>query len=653
MSASPKWQVQIKSLFQLGLEQTGLYGLYQFGLKSGQIARQTPIHAILPTESADLAFPWQVVSSQTLTAVQTGCEDTLRSEAEEILAGSFRCFGGPPRPIQLRPAVTPPHHWTIPTDEATQQDIKWFWEPARFGWAFILARAYARFGDERCVLAFWDRFEEFAADNPANAGPNWASAQEVALRLMAVSFAAGVFRGSLHSTPDRMKLLRGFIIAHAERIPVTLNYSRAQNNNHLLTEAAGLWTAARLLPDHPAARRWNALGQANFNRGIQKQVALDGTYAQHSTNYHRLMLHTALWICSLYQGKKPVEEIFTAPALSRLMAAVRWLKAQTDDETGIAPNYGHNDGANILPLACADFADLRPTLQAAGRIFLNMDLYPPGPWDESSQWLGYPHVEAHTANAILDSPSVLRLSSGQSWAVLRASRYHSRPAHADQLHVDLWFQGQPLTLDAGTYLYNAPPPWENALAGVSVHNTIQVDGMQPMTRAGRFLWLDWDQADLLRRDEAGGMLAAQRSGYRRIGVLHKRQLNSITAQEWLVVDHLLPAGRVTHSHSLRMHWLVADLPWAIEAGRLTLAHPAGEIQLSIDCEVEGTLTLDRCGQRLYGSGQPEPISGWHSPTYGVLQPALSFSFSCQSGLPLVIRSCWQLPGQASPISAGF
>lgn len=643
MSPSRKWQVQLKSLFQLGLEQTGRYGLYQVGLKTGQIAHRTPVHPIRPAESGHLAFPWQIPSSQLLAEVQHNCDDDLRTEAEEIITGSFRCFGGPLQPILLHPTVTPPRHWTIPTSESVEQDIKWFWEPARFGWAITLARAYARFADERCALVFWQRLEDFVAANPANAGPNWASAQEVALRLMAVSFAAGVFRASPHSTTDRMKLLRGFIVAHAERIPVTLSYSQAQNNNHLLTEAAGLWTAARLLPDHPAARHWNALGQANFNRGIQKQVAIDGSYAQYSTNYHRLMLHTALWITSLYQGDRPVEQIFTAPALLRLKAAVHWLYAQTDASSGRASNYGHNDGANILPLACTDYDDFRPVLHAAGRVFVQTDLFQPGSWDEACLWLGC-RQNGHTAASIdCENPSVLRLTANQSWAILRANRFHSRPAHADQLHVDLWFQGKALALDAGTYLYNAPEPWENALAGVAVHNTIQVDGMEPMTRAGRFLWLDWDQAEGLRRDDAAGMIIARRTGYRRIGVLHERQLCRMTDREWLVIDRLLPGSRNPQPHEVRLHWLVADFPWAIEDNHLILTHPAGIVRLTIECGQVSLLTLDRAGERLFGAGNADPISGWSSPTYGVRQPALSLSFTCQAELPLEIRSRWQLP----------
>jgi len=637
------WQVKVKSFLQLGLEQSSLYGLYQFGLKSGQIARQTPVHAIHPENGGPINFPWKNPERHELSAILGENENDLRTEAEEILHGQFRCFGGPLRPILLRPAVIPPEHWTVATVESLQQDIKWFWEPARFGWAFSLARAYKYFGEEKYVQFFWEKLEEFIAFNPANGGPNWASAQEVAIRLTAVAFAAGVFRESPSSTHARMGLLRGFIRAHADRIPVTLNYSRAQNNNHLLTEAVGLWTAAVLMRSDASARRWNALGQANFNRGIIKQVALDGSYAQNSNNYHRLLLHCALWIYGLYQGKQTVDKIFTAPAITRLAAAVRYLMVQTDS-SGAVPNYGHNDGANILPLAQAEYTDFRPTLQAAARIFLDYDPFPAGPWDETCLWLGSKSpVQELASPQMHESPAVLKLSSPDSWAVLRANTFHSRPAHADQLHVDLWFQGKGLALDAGTYAYNEPAPWQNALTSVAVHNTIQVDEMEPMTRAGRFLWLDWDQAELLYKDAAGTEIIARRNGYRRLGVGHERRLSNPSSKEWQILDKLTGTSHKARLHLIRLHWLIADLPWSLDGNTLELHHPAGLVRLEINCVNAGILTLDRAGERLFGPGDTAAISGWFSPTYGVRLPALSLSVTWQSDLPLEIISRWLMP----------
>ena len=71
---------------------------------------------------------------------------------------------------------------------------------------------------------------------------------------------------------------------HAKRIPPTLVYARAQNNNHLISEAVGLYYAGSLFKTLPLARQWKTLGWKWFNRAIQEQVTENGEYVQHSLN---------------------------------------------------------------------------------------------------------------------------------------------------------------------------------------------------------------------------------------------------------------------------------------------------------------------------------------------------------------------------------
>jgi len=170
------------------------------------------------------------------------------------------------------------------------------------------------------------------------------------------------------------------IAEHARRIPPTLVYARAQNNNHLLCEAAGLITAGLALPEHPHATRWLLLGRRWFFHAIQSQIALDGAFIQHSTNYHRLLLQIALWVHTL-------GEPFPDRILDKLAAATQWLLKLVDPESGGVPNLGPNDGANIIPLSTCPFSDYRPTLQAASLIFQDSPAFSPGPWDDMSLWL--------------------------------------------------------------------------------------------------------------------------------------------------------------------------------------------------------------------------------------------------------------------------
>lgn len=619
------------ALRQLGAQRVTELVIYRLGLLSGHYRR-----VLQPAMNNELSGirPKQVISPPArdeVTRLVRGGSSELLAEADEIVSGRYRIFGASPVALNLAP--TPPlHHWTDYERGKTgwgMEDVKFIWEPARFGWAVTLARAYQLNGNETYARSFWDQTRFFQQFNPAFQGPNWASGQEVALRLICLSFALSVF-GTDH--PEDVPLA-AMLAEHAERIPPTLIYARAQNNNHLLSEAVGLYTAAALLPDHPNASQWRRLGWRWMNICFQQQIAPDGTYLQHSTNYHRLMLQLALWAHSLVrnQGERLPDE-----SLSRLAVATRWLLQRLDFTSGRTPNTGHNDGAHILPLAGGGFHDFRPVAQAASRAFLGSPCLPPGPWDEMSLWLGdYSHTRSDESVSAIDNSAPLILRGKNTWASLRAVNYFTRPGQADQLHVDVFWRGEPVTLDAGTFQYNAAPPWENALAGTVVHNTITIQDQNQMRRAGRFLWLNWAKVQVLRHSQDKNEVAAQHEGYlKRFGVIHLRQLSLVNEQAWQITDQLIPSGK-GQDLTFSLHWLLPDWSWDVQGQDLYLESPFGPVRFEINVfnpAIHPSIQLIRAGESLYGSPPNSPIFGWTSPTYGVKIPALSLRYAWK-GIP--------------------
>jgi len=579
----------------------------------------------------------------------------LRHEADEIVTGKVRLFGGEPVPMVLIP-TSPLHHWTAYEGRKHSiGDLKDIWEPARFGWVFTLGRAYWLTKDENYPEAFWRFLEIYLDSNPPYSGPNWTSAQEVALRICAFVFAAQIFSTSIHSTPTRLSRLAESVVNHTARIPPTLIYARAQHNNHLVSEALGLYTAAAALPDHPSARKWQRLGWRWLNHAFQHQFARDGTYCQHSTNYHRLALQAACWVRAV-QTKNFPQAPFPPITRSHLQAGVSWLLALLDPISGQVPNLGPNDGARIFPLTSSLFTDFRPELQTAARTFFAEPALPPGLWDESSHWMGLPVQPASSTlpNPRLSHPdqSVLK-GFGNSWGYLRAAYFTSRPGHADQMHFDLWWQGLNLAQDPGTYRYTAAPPWDNTLTSTLVHNTLSVDGQEQMIRAGRFLYLDWAQATPLEHQRSGKgtwmRLRVSHNGYRRIGVTHQRQVTAFQDGHWLVEDSL--SGVYHRVHTARLHWLLPDLPWQADIApqhlRFILSTPKGDVELIIHAETTLQPLLARAGERLIGSGEVSPTWGWTSPTYGDKIPALALIVHFQGSLPLQITSEWILPHETT------
>src|SRR6266853_6044997 len=143
-------------------------------------------------------------------------------------------------------------------------------------------------------------------------------------------------------------------------------------------------------------------------------------------------------------------------------------------------------------------SDLRPLVRLGSCVLDRPTALQPGPWDEAALWLcgkSAKKTERDPARSVSSTAGYHRIGSENSWALVRAGCYTRRPFQADQLHVDLWHHGVNIARDAGTYLYNGDPPWNNGFAGTAVHNTVTVDQHDQMRRAGRFLWVDWSQAE--------------------------------------------------------------------------------------------------------------------------------------------------------------
>jgi hypothetical protein len=624
----------LKSIRQLGPGKLWRYGLYQFGLRSGHYRRMTP------NRRSNYAGKPSLAPIGQFPEVTLGQINRTLSNADEILQSKIRLFGGPPVPLDLDAGASP-LHWTKLERIPTEGDIKLIWEPGRFGWAITLARAYAFSGESKYAREFWDKTLHFLEVHPPNLGRQWQSAQEVAIRLMALVFCDRVLASSPKSTLANRQRLWQAVAEHAQRIPPTLVYARAQNNNHLSSEAAGLYTAGIYLADHPEAAHWKALGWRWLNWGFQHQINEFGTYVQNSTNYHRLMLQLALFTDWLRRDSG--EPDWPGATRERFAAAASWLWALTDPQTGAVPNLGANDGAYIFPLTSQPFNDFRPVVNAAARAFLEKTIPKFNLQNEMSAWFGLTE-QRESEEKQPQAQDVPRVESGPGRAFLHAAHFNDRPSHADQLHVDLWWQGVNVARDAGTYLYNAVLPWDNALATAFVHNTLTLDGQDQMVRAGRFLWLDWAQAKILIQevDEEGDIrrIVAEHNGYRHLGAVHQRTLEA-TRVGWRVTDAVLPVDGVKNrSHEVRISWLLPGCEWeALPESKLHITGPSFHFDLQISGVTD--LGLVRAGECLLGNIESDPTWGWFSPTYSVKQPALMVIATASSPLPIEIITEWK------------
>jgi hypothetical protein len=496
-------KIYFTTALRLGVFQVARVLLYRMCKRAGVYRLLLPSRKAVPLEfrsdsSHDAAppfVPW--------------AERAVLAEADELVRGRMNFFsahaqeiGNPPdwflNPFEKKRHPQSARHWSQIADFSSEAgDIKVIWEMSRFSWAPVLARAWRISGEKRHLSALQMWMQDWRRCNPPNTGPNWMCGQETSIRLINVLLALRLAGLEENAGPGVM----AFVAAHCRRVEHTTLYAAAQDNNHATSEAAGLFVGGSWLARHGGdgergrGRRWAEKGRKLIESRISRLISPDGSFSQHSLTYHRVMLDT-LSVAEAWR-RNAEEAPFKAEFYKRAAAATRWLGAVIDPASGDGPNLGANDGAHPYRLDGSAYRDFRPSLQLASLLFIGRAALPPGPWDEPAAWLGVsaesserPWLDDLTSAVFPDGGYVVMRNRSGIRMLLRAPTARFRPAHADALHLDLWWKGKNLLRDGGTYAY-ASGAVSQALASAVGHNTQEFDGHDQMPRLGLFLYGGW------------------------------------------------------------------------------------------------------------------------------------------------------------------
>lgn len=485
-------------------------------------------------------------------------------------------------------------------------DVRPVWERSRLAALPRLVQAHrleprgGHLGRAESLLADW------AVRNPPYRGPNWACGQEAALRVLHIALALALLKpgaGPHRVAADPGPLLPGGGLAalighHARRIAATPAYAAAQDNNHPVSEAAGLFACGLLLRDGALA----ACGARRLGRAVERLVAPDGGFAQPSAGYARLLLDTlslAEWLRHHHGAPG-----FPPLLAERARAVAAWLYRLTDPATGASCRLGPEDDSALADLSLAGPRDARPSLERAARIFGGRSAG--WPHDPGCAWLGLTVPEGGPA---FDRPAAWAgggllgraPGDGRAWAVLRTGlpgaagqRRRFRPPQADLLHVDLWDGPLNLLRDGGTGAYNPPPGhgwWLTHLGGTAGHNTIEFDGADQMPRVSRFLFARWPRLRALPTGD--GALLRDHRGNSHARRVMAEEAGGATGRLWRVEDRVAGPFR-----DLVLRWRLAPDPaWRSTADGAE--SPAGRLSIAADAPLSLSL-----------------VGGWESPAYG-------------------------------------
>jgi asparagine synthase (glutamine-hydrolysing) len=653
------WRDLVEELRELGLAGVAFRVRWELALRTGWMARTERAPGRLPRAVNGDALlrrlpfaPAADVAAVMAHRLPGAARAALGRLAVDAAKGRVLCFGrwtadfGAPIDWHRNPVTgqrwNSGAHWSETLEDTGRVgDVKLTWEVGRFPHAYHLARAavHGAVAPEVAAEILADQIASFVDANPYGRGLHWASGQEIVVRLAAWLFAVSALRDQ-----PRIRDVLPVVAQHLHEGGVHLerhfDYVRmASNGNHLLSEAFGLQLAGTLLSDAPRSARWRELGLETLTAQAARQVYADGGYLMHSHNYERAALHMYLLAASLLRAEgRPMPEAWRA-AMAR---AVDFLVAHQNPGDGRLPNYGNNDGALMAVLSACDYSDFRPFLQALSLAARGERIYAEGPWDEEAAWLlGKEPLEAPLRARGRRSVSfptsgfhVLRGRREDTFSAFRCGTIRDRFTQIDMLHVDVFWRGENVLADGGTYLYSGPVEWLRHFTGGASHNTVTVDGRDQMVHHRRFKILYPTRARLLSFEDAGAFAVAEgeHDGFRRYPgrCVHRRAVLRVGDDLWVVVDTVRGDG----GHTARLQWLGGPYPhrYDVPAGRLEVETPAGPFTVTVLASDARPLPGDVV------AGGETPPRGWLSRYYGEKVPAPSLAVSRSGEAPLELVS---------------
>ncbi|QGG47302.1 heparinase II/III domain-containing protein [Heliorestis convoluta] len=372
----------------------------------------------------------------------------------------------------------------LPDFDKDLGDIKVIWEASRLTHFFYLVRAYLLTDDQKYYIAFSKQLEDWLENNPYPYGVNFKCGQECTLRMVNTLIAYSIFKDcGLTSKNDKenviqlvercyKKVLSNFFYAH-----------KCIKNNHTFSEICGLIVGAWCCDDTFAVKKAYEL----LDKEIINQFEPDGGFTQYSFNYHRFTLQIIECVYKISEKTK----IYIKETERIKNSVLLMYQAQNDD--GDVPNYGSNDGALIFPVTSCGYRDFRPVLNTMYAFVEGKRLYEDNDYDEELLWFGnkkeLPLEKIKRKTSIFADSGFYIFRHNGGFLMTCLQNYKSRPAHMDQLHIDLWHKGINVLCDSGTYSYASELGKD--LSSTKGHNTAKIKGIDQMNKKGAFLVTDW------------------------------------------------------------------------------------------------------------------------------------------------------------------
>jgi hypothetical protein len=499
-------------------------------------------------------------------------------------------------------------------------DMKLIWELSRHHHLTVLALAHRLTGDERYAERVAEHLRSWWDACPFPHGVHWTSGIEVALRLVNWTWCRRLLDGWSGATAlFVLDPTFGAQVFHHCRYLDRLHSVGSSQNNHAIAEAVGLLVGASEVPWFPQSVRWQQHGAERLLEVVRSNVHAGGLDRELATDYHGFVLElvtVAAVNATIHRRGEGAELWATAAEMTRAAACLT-------DPWGRPARQGDTDRGRVLVVQ-DDRRDLdrwtsllrRDSLRDAvlaayaGPLPLP-DVGSDQPDDCAGRLApGGQAVMLHTTAS--GRRTWLRFDGGPHGHLAIAAH-----AHADALGFELRVDGVDLLIDPGTFTYRPGSPWRSYFRSTSAHNAVELDGTDQSQSGGPFLWTRHATTTVLEHRDS--VVEATHDGYARFdGCTVGRRIEWV-ADDLVITDSVTFAASAPSSHDVAIHLHLGP------AVRCTLDGAEALLEWGSGAAV---LQLDGAARWSMYQGSDEPMLGWCSTEYGVVEPSVTLRGDC-------------------------
>lgn len=454
-------------------------------------------------------------------------------------------------------------------------DIRAVWEKGRLQNLSLLLEAANGESFVRVSLLEW------LDENRFGYGVHYISAMECGLRIPVFLKALQVIDSW---TPAEAHQILRSIYQHGWLIRKRLSLFSSLGN-HTIAECVGLIFAGYVSQPLKEGAEWLKKGIELLEQECVHQILSDGGPMEQSFSYHRFVLDL-YWLALEFLEKNCLHDC--AEMKARVVLGEKFLSAmQYDQEPTLRigdSDDGHVIGPGLFPAIRQDYQE-KVVLSPVTTLPVS----------------GYTVMRTRRGGRLVIDHGPLGM----------APLYNH--GHADALSVQLSVLGIDFLIDPGTFQYNGDQMLRRYFKGTRAHNTVTIDGCDQAEQLTSFIWgspymVEWSRG---RNQHSQEYLVASHNGYCRLrdAMRHIRRLVWVEEEVFMVEDSFEGRGEHVFELNFHLHPEVA----IEETSRGVLLQNGGQM-VELACFGEEIKVIQ---------GAEEPLCGWYSPSYGVLEKTIT------------------------------